>query len=236
MINIKNITKKYDNVKVLDDFNLSIEENKIICLLGPSGCGKTTLLNILSGLTKYESGNIYGLDNKSFSYIFQEPRLLPTSTVEDNIIFVLKKNYDKKTSKKIADKYVDLVKLKGYKNFYPNQLSGGMKQRVSIARAFAYESQILLMDEPFKGLDIELKRNLMDIFLSLWNENNKTVIFVTHDIDEAILISDTIFVLDGPPIKIKNTFDLKSDKRNRRLDDDEIASRKKGVESSIREG
>jgi NitT/TauT family transport system ATP-binding protein len=220
MIQINNLYKSYDNLKIFEDFNLKIESGQIICLLGPSGCGKTTLLNILSGIENYDKGNITGISD-SFSYIFQETRLLPWLTIEDNIKFVLKSNNNLEITD-IVNRYLDVVQLSEYKNYYPSQLSGGMKQRVSIARAFAYESDILLMDEPFKGLDFDLKKKLINAFLSLWKNDNRTVLFVTHDIDEAILISDIIYILDGRPVKVKNRLKIDIPREERNTEDKEL--------------
>jgi NitT/TauT family transport system ATP-binding protein len=202
-IEVKDISKKYGNLQVLRNFNIKLEEKRISAILGPSGCGKTTLLNIISGLEKYDSGSIIGIENKKFSYIFQEDRLLPWSSVEENIHFVLKKDYKDQEIINITDKYLKIVGLEEYRHYYPNQLSGGMKQRVAIARAFAYPSDILLMDEPFKGLDMELKKNLIEAFISLWKKDKRTVIFVTHDMDEAMRLADYIFILGGKPLAIK---------------------------------
>lgn len=202
-IEVKDISKKYGSLEVLNNFNIKLEEKKISAILGPSGCGKTTLLNMISGLEKYDVGNITGIENKRFSYIFQEDRLLPWSTVEENIHFVLKRDYTDQEVIEITDKYLKMVGLEEYRHYYPKQLSGGMKQRVAIARAFAYPSDILLMDEPFKGLDMDLKTNLSGAFISLWKKDKRTVVFVTHDKDEAIKLADYVFILDGKPLVIK---------------------------------
>lgn len=202
-IQIKGLNKEYGRLKVLNNFDIEFEEEKITALLGPSGCGKTTLLNIISGLEEYDLGNILGLKNKKFSYIFQEDRLLPWFSVEENIQFVLKGDHTEEEIVNITDKYLKIVGLEEYRHYYPKQLSGGMKQRVAIARAFAYSSDILLMDEPFKGLDMELKANLIKSFISLWTKDKRTVIFVTHDIDEAMMLADYIFILEGKPLAVK---------------------------------
>jgi NitT/TauT family transport system ATP-binding protein len=202
-IKISDLNKEYEGLRVLNNFNIEFEEEKITALLGPSGSGKTTLLNIISGLEQYDSGDIVGLERKKFSYIFQEDRLLPWFSVEENIKFVLKGDNTEEETDNITDKYLRIVDLEEYRYYLPKQLSGGMKQRVSIARAFAYPSDILLMDEPFKGLDMELKTNLMKSFISLWNEDKRTVIFITHDMDEAMLLADYVFILEGKPLGIK---------------------------------
>lgn len=203
-IEIKNLYKSYGDLIICQDFNITLEEKKITGILGPSGCGKTTLLNIIAGLEEYQRGSIKGLEGKTFSYIFQEDRLLPWSTVKENIRFVLDSIYDEEMAEKVANQYIDMVGLKEYANYYPRQLSGGMKQRVAIARAFAYPADILLMDEPFKGLDLELKTGLIQSFLKLWNQDKRTVIFVTHDMDEALSFAHYIYILEGRPLRIKD--------------------------------
>ncbi|GKX29920.1 ABC transporter ATP-binding protein [Vallitalea longa] len=213
MIRLKNISKAFDDLVIFKDFNMDIEKGKIICFLGASGCGKTTLLNIISGTLEYDIGSIEGTSD-NVSYIFQDTRLLPWATIEDNITFVLKSN-NEIDAKKLAKKYIDIVKLTQFCKYYPKQLSGGMKQRVSIARAFAYKAEMLLMDEPFQGLDYDLKIELINAFLELWEEDNRTVVFVTHDIDEALLLADKIYILEGRPAKIKKELSIDIPKRDR---------------------
>lgn len=233
MIEIKNISKSYNDLQVFQNFNLNINKGQIICLLGASGCGKTTLLNMLSGLVKYDSGCIEGVNDKSFSYIFQETRLLPWSTLEENITFVLKSKYDKSTSQDLANEYLNLVDLQEYKDYYPHQLSGGMKQRVSIARGFAYGSEVLLMDEPFKGLDFELKSSLISDFISLWENDKRTVLFVTHDFDEALLLADVIYMLHGRPVKIKNKINIEIPQNIRKLESEVLVSYKNMIKDEL---
>lgn len=233
MIQIKNISKNYDDLKIFENFNLNINKGQIICLLGPSGCGKTTLLNMLSGLAKYDSGSIEGVNDKSFSYIFQETRLLPWANLEENITFVLKSRYDQSISKDLANEYLKFVNLLEYKDYYPYQLSGGMKQRVSIARGFAYKSEVLLMDEPFKGLDFELKESLIRNFISLWGNDKRTVFFVTHDFDEALLLADVIYILHGRPVKIKNNINIEVPQNIRKLNSEDLIKYKNLIKDEI---
>lgn len=187
--------KKYGEQKVFENLNIGFIENKITAVLAPSGYGKTTLLNIISGIESLDRGEVI-LKNKSISYIFQEDRLIPWLTVYENIAFVLKSIMNKEDIHKIINKYLDLVKLKEYKNKLPDQLSGGMKRRVALARAFSYKSHILLMDEPFKGLDFNLKKEIIEDFLKVWKEDKRTVILVTHDMEEAKLLAQEIYFLD----------------------------------------
>ena len=201
-LEIKGLHKAYGDRVLFNDFNLALPEGQITCILGPSGCGKTTLLNILGGLTKPDSGLLNGFDNKTVSYIFQDPRLLPWKTVEENIAFVLDQSLPEAEKKKITGRFIRLVDLEGFADYYPAKLSGGMRQRVSIARAFAYPSGIILMDEPLKGLDITLKLNLIKAFSRIWSSDKRTVIFVTHDVEEALLLGDVIFVLSRSPVRL----------------------------------
>lgn len=204
MVSLINISKKYNNLDILKDFNIQFPKNKTTCLYGPSGTGKTTIANITCKLIPFDKGIITGAEDAVFSYVFQDPILLPWYSVYDNIDFVLKDiyNYEKRSS--IIDKYLEKLGLLEFKNYFPGDLSSGMAQRVSLARAFAYPSNFLIMDEPFKGLDIKLKQTIISFFLNLIEENKKTVLFITHDIDEAIQISDIIYVLNNHPVNIIN--------------------------------
>lgn len=191
-VQIKDLCKSYENHKVLHNFSMNFIKNKITVITGPSGCGKTTLLNIIGGIEKEYSGQVIS-PNNIISYIFQEDRLLPHLTVYENIAFVLKSTMSKEDMNTIINNYLNMVKLSEYKHKLPNQLSGGMKRRVAIARAFAYKSRLLLMDEPFKGLDDKLKMEIIDEFLKLHKEDKRTVILVTHDMKEAELLGDIIY-------------------------------------------
>lgn len=194
-VKIKNLYKYYDEHKIFHNLNINFRKDKISVILGPSGCGKTTLLNIISGLTKADSGEVI-LNDKGISYIFQEDRLIEQLTVYENIAFVLKSIMNKDEMNGVIDKYLNLVKLAEYKDKLPSKLSGGMKRRVAIARAFAYKSKLLLMDEPFKGLDEKLKKEIIEQFLKLYRQDKRTVIMVTHDLEEAKLLGDEIYSLD----------------------------------------
>lgn len=202
MIKLLNITKAFDDLVILKDFNLSFNMKEVTCLLGPSGCGKSTILKMLSTLDKKYEGHIEGIADKRISFVFQESRLMPWLTVNDNLSYVLEG--------KVADKYIDAridyfldkVELSNFKYDYPNTLSGGMKQRVSLARAFASPHDILLLDEPFQGLDEELKDQLMTLLEKLIEEDRKTVIMVTHDQNEAKRLADRIIYLADQPLRI----------------------------------
>lgn len=202
MINLVNINKKFGDLEILKNFSISFDENKISCLFGPSGVGKTTVANIASKLVLVDNGEVTGTEKAIYSYVFQEPRLLEWFSVYDNIDFVLKDVYDVEKRVNIINNYINMVELNGYENYKPNALSGGMCQRVSLARAFAYPSNFLILDEPFKGLDMKLKNEMIFLFKKLWNESKRTVLFITHDIDEAVTLSDSIYIIKNKPVEI----------------------------------
>ncbi|HPY67693.1 MAG TPA: ABC transporter ATP-binding protein [Bacteroidales bacterium] len=232
-LEIKALYKKYDTISLFSDFNISFQEGTITCILGPSGCGKTTLLNIIGDIIKPDSGQLTGFREKTASYIFQDPRLLPWKTVEENIGFVLSKDMPAEERKKITRQLIRLMELENFASYYPSKLSGGMRQRVSIARAFAYPSDIILMDEPLKGLDIKLKLNLIRIFSQMWLTDKRTVIFVTHDVDEALLLGNDIIVLSRPPVKIITKKQLDLPFEERRLDSDSFRELKRNLISAL---
>jgi len=213
-LQIKKLYKSFEDIILFKDFNIDFREHTISCILGPSGCGKTTLLNMISNTSQPGSGNFMGFNDKIISYIFQEPRLLPWKTVLENIYFVLNDSLSKKEKESIALKYSQLVELEKFNNYYPSKLSGGMKQRVAIARAFSYPSDIILMDEPLKALDLRLKMNLIKSFRQLWQMDKRTVIFVSHDIDEALLLGNDIYVFSKAPVEIKRKFVITEKERS----------------------
>lgn len=218
---VRGINKSYGDSKILEDISIDFEEYKTTCILGESGVGKTTLLDIIAGLTDSDSGQVIGFENCPSSFVFQEDRLIPWKNVRDNIGFVLENKMDKKNIENIIDKYLKLVNLQEYKYYYPKDLSGGMRQRISILRAFVYPSKILIMDEPFKSLDINNKDIVIDLFKSLRRVEKKTCILVTHNIDEALRLGDKIVILSKKPANIKgficntNILDENSEEKNR---------------------
>lgn len=198
---IKNLCKFYGDKVVLKDFSLDIKPGTIVCITGESGCGKTTLLNLIAGIIKPNSGSI-DIGQNTVSYLFQEPRLLPWRTALENVAIALKGD------KQMAKEALEMVNLGDSLDKYPSELSGGMKQRVAMARAFSYSSSLILMDEPFQNLDVKLKNTLLYQFLKLWNQEKKTVLWVTHDITEACLAADLVVCVSSNPMKINRTFSI----------------------------
>jgi NitT/TauT family transport system ATP-binding protein len=192
---IKNLFKSYNQNNVFHGFNIEFQNHKINIVLGTSGCGKTTLLNIIAGTDKAYKGQVL-VNRNSISYMFQEDRLLPNKTVLENIIFVLKSNMKKEQSENIANEYAKIMELERFKYKFPHELSGGMKRRVALGRTIAYNSNLILMDEPFKGLDDRLKDRIMDEILKVHKNRNNTMIIVTHDKREADKLGDIIYFLD----------------------------------------
>ena len=206
MLKLNNIYKAYNNEKLYENFSIEFEENKISCILGPSGLGKTTLVNMITGIIMPDSGEISLPANSKFSYVFQEPRLLEWYNVYDNVDIVLKKYYNSSERKSIIEKTLKLVDLQEFSKYKISELSGGMAQRVSIARALSYPSNILILDEPFKGLDYKLMEDLILNLKNILLEDKRTVIYITHDIDQALFLSDYIYILNKKPIEIINKF------------------------------
>lgn len=203
--------------KVLDDVSLYIKSGEFVSLLGPSGCGKTTLLNIIADLISPTSGSVEvaGVSAKKarvshkYGIVFQSASLLPWRTVIQNIELPLElQKVPKKLRRQRALEQLKIVDLQGYENAFPSELSGGMKQRVGIARALVTEPEILLMDEPFSALDEFTKERLHGDLLRIWRKTNKTIIFVTHNISEAVFLSDRVCVLSANPAKLSAVVDI----------------------------
>jgi NitT/TauT family transport system ATP-binding protein len=197
------------------DFSLEVREGEFLSVVGPSGCGKSTLLDLLAGLESPSGGTIY-LDGKPVTgpdqrvgIVLQGYALFPWRTVRKNIEFGLEiKEVDKKERRRISQYYIELVGLAGFEESYPHELSGGMRQRVAIARALAYDPEVLLMDEPFAAVDAQTRETLQEELLSIWERTGKTVVFITHSIDEAIFLSDRIAVMSSSPGSLKRLLEV----------------------------
>lgn len=218
-IKIKNINKSYNahekEVEVLENINLTIEDGEFICLLGPSGCGKTTLLRLIAGLEKPDSGEIYDdgklveKPSKNRGFIFQQYSLFPWLKVIDNVMFGLNlNNNSKEENLESAKRYLQRVGLIDFANSYPHQLSGGMKQRVAIIRSLLNHTPVLLMDEPFSALDMQNRHKLQEQLIGVWKRFENTIVFVTHDVDEAVYLADKIVVMDKDPGRIKEIVEV----------------------------
>lgn len=210
------IRKSYGDLKVLDGFSLDLAEGKVTAVLGPSGCGKTTMLNILAGLIPPDSGELHGLSEARFGYVFQEPRLVPSLTALENVELVLRAAFDAPERRDRALRLLDAVGLSGSAGLRPRELSGGMRQRVSLARAFAYPADVLLLDEPFQSVDLRTRTGLMDAFLNLQTADPRTVVFVTHEVKEALYLGDIVTVLSDKPARILDRKELLLPRERRR--------------------
>lgn len=209
-VSVKNLTKSFGDLLVLDDISFDVKEGEFLCIVGPTGCGKTTFLNSLCKLYDIDSGSItlkgeeINPKKHDIAYIFQEYSTMEWLNVEDNIRYGLKiKHFPQDVIDERVKNVMEIVGLTKYAKYYPSQLSVSMLQRVVIARAFAVEPELLLMDEPYGQLDLQLKYHLEDELINLWKKTGTTVIFITHNIEEAVYLSDRILVLTNKPTKIK---------------------------------
>lgn len=203
MIEIRGIHKKYKKEYIYENFSLSFPEGQVSVLLGPSGCGKTTLLRMLAGLESFEKGTITGIQGKRISFVFQEDRLLPWLTVGENLALVLKSFLNPDQSDERINQVLELLNIPETRNMMPEELSGGMQRRVAIGRALAYDGDIMILDEPFKGMDDALKNQVLPKLVKSWGESGKTVILVTHDLSDARKLSHSIYELSGRPVKCR---------------------------------
>jgi NitT/TauT family transport system ATP-binding protein len=215
-ISIRNLDKFYGNEEVFKNFNMELCDESVNCIIGKSGCGKSTLLNIIAGLVEMQGGEINGVSLSDISYVFQEDRLIEWLTVKENLEIALKKYFNEDIIDDKIDEILKLVGIYDIKNKYPNALSGGMRQRVNIARAFGKPSKVILMDEPFKSLDYKLKYTIIDEFMNLLTKQKRMVLLVTHDLDEAIYFQGNIIVFNNKPVEIAGIFneDLENCKEN----------------------
>ena len=226
--------KQSENL-IFKNLNFIIKKSQFVSIFGPSGCGKTTLLNIISGLDKDFDGSVQTFNsatnpNKNISYMFQAPRLFPWLTAIENVKFPIKK---KKNCEKIAFEFIKKVGLEKYKDQYPNRLSGGMQRRVALARAFATNPNILLLDEPFISIDRKISNSLRKLLIKLWKKNKPIIVFVTHDLDEAIELADRICFLSNLPSKILLDYEVNLN-RPRNQNSKEFISLKRLLSSTTR--
>ena len=216
---IQGVTKSYETREgsflALEEVNLDVEKNEFICVVGPSGCGKTTLMNIIAGLNPPSTGTVKVRGElvtgpgKGKGVVFQQYALYPWLTVEKNVEFGLRmKGVEKEKRREIAQKYIKIVGLEKFAKSYPKELSGGMKQRVAIARAYTTGPEVLLMDEPFGALDAQTRAQLQENLLNTWQQEKKTCFFITHDVEEAVLLSTKVIIMSAGPGRIREIVDV----------------------------
>lgn len=206
-INIDNIKKTYEDIVVLDNINIKVYEGEFVSILGPSGCGKSTIFNIIANLIDYDNGFVD--INGDLSYMYQKDLLLPYKTIIDNVTLPMILNRENKDiAYNKVKKYFNIFGLEGYENKYPSELSGGMKQRANFLRTYITSNDIMLLDEPFGALDSITKFNMQKWLLEVKSKVNSTILLITHDIDEAIMMSDRIYVISKKPSSVKKEFIL----------------------------
>lgn len=229
-VEIINVSKKFGNLHTLNDISLTLEENQFVTILGPSGSGKSTVFNIISGISKPDRGQVL-IEGENYigktgrvSYMHQKDLLLPWKNILGNVcVPLILKGSSKKDSEEKALKYFPLFGLAGFESSYPDQLSGGMRQRASLLRTYLFSNDIMLLDEPFGGLDAITKRKMQYWLLEVFKNLNASILFITHDIDEAIFLSDKVYVFSERPASIKAVFDVDID---RPRDNDTFTSKK----------
>src|SRR4030042_1146040 len=215
IIEVINIKKSFGELRTLEDVSLSLDKNQIVTLLGPSGCGKSTLFDIIAGREKPDRGEVF-IEGEDYigktgrvSYMHQKDLLLPWNTILNNVcLSLIIKGFNRNESCNRADKYFKLFGLDGFENHYPSQLSGGMKQRAALLRTYLFADDIMLLDEPFGSLDAITRRKMQLWLLGILEQLKTSVLFITHDIDEAIFLSDRIYLLSKRPALVKEIFDV----------------------------
>jgi len=221
-LSIEHLSKRYwferedREVLAVSDVSLAVEDGEFLAIVGPSGCGKTTLLNIVAGLLPYEEG-IVSIDGKQVkgpgvdrAVVFQHSSLLPWRTISGNVRYgmEMQRRFDENTMRERADHFVKMVGLNGFERHFPNELSGGMQQRVNLARALAADPKVLLMDEPFAALDAQTREFMQAELLKIWSQDKKTVLFITHQINEAVYLADRVAVMSARPGRLKGIFKI----------------------------
>jgi len=231
MLIVKNLQKTYgeQSLVAIKDISFTVHENEIVMILGPSGCGKSTLLNIISNNIEGYAGSVE-FTKKRLGYVFQEDRLLPWKTVKQNVQLVNMEGSDEQVNKVLDD--VDILPFKDY---FPENLSGGMRQRCSIARALYYGSDLLLLDEPFKSLDHSLRNEMLKLVAKINKETTLSILYVTHDIDEALMLADRVIVLSKRPAVVADDFRILEQPMERNLESERFIGLKKRIVTHLEE-
>ena len=221
-LSIEHLSKRYwferedREVLAVNDVSLAVEDGEFLAIVGPSGCGKTTLLNIVAGLLPYEDGTV-SIDGKRVNgpgvdraVVFQHSSLLPWRSIAGNVRYgmEMQRRFDEATMQERTDHFVKMVGLNGFEKHFPNELSGGMQQRVNLARALAADPKVLLMDEPFAALDAQTREFMQSELLKIWSQDRKTVLFITHQINEAVYLADRVAVMSARPGRLKGVFKI----------------------------
>jgi NitT/TauT family transport system ATP-binding protein len=232
VIRLEHVTKSIGDLSILDNISFSVNKGEFLCMVGPSGCGKTTLLKCIAGLRKYE-GSIYIDNTKSeginqkIGYVFQEFSLFPFRTVWKNMEFGLEiQKVPQGERRHIVQDLMELFRLEGFEHAFPHELSGGMQKKVAIARALATDPEILLMDEPFVSLDAQTRNMLQKELLRIWQKTRKTIVFVTHNVDEAVFLGDRVTILTKRPATIKKDHAISLDRERDRTSPEFVSVRK----------
>lgn len=248
-VTIEHLEKVYESggtrTKAIEDLSLNVESGEFLSVVGPSGCGKSTLLYLVAGFLEKTTGEI-AVDGQPIDgpgtdrgVVFQDYALFPWRTVMKNVTYGLEqKGMGSEESKAVAQEFIDMMDLDGFEEKYPKELSGGMKQRVALARTLAYDPKILLMDEPFGALDQPLREALQDHLLDIWADLDKTVLFITHDVEEAVYLSDRVMIMTRHPGTKKSTVEIDLDRSQSREEiimSDEFTDTKTQVWQSLRE-
>ncbi|AEH06616.1 ABC transporter ATP-binding protein [Methanothermococcus okinawensis] len=227
ILEIKNVVKKFitekKEVLAVDNVSFEVKNNEFLSIVGPSGCGKSTLLRMIAGLEKPTSGEMF-IEGKKIekpgaerSMVFQQYTLLPWRTVLENVGFGLEiKGVPKAERNEISKKFIRMIGLEGFEDAYPYELSGGMQQRVAIARTLANDPKIVLMDEPFGALDAQTRTILQNELLKIWEKDKKTVVFITHSVEEAVYLSDRVIIMTARPGRVKDIVDINLDRPRKR--------------------
>lgn len=223
VLRVSNLRKEYNDLLVIDSLSFSVREGEFFCVLGPSGCGKTTLLRIIAGLEDYKGevlvrGEKIKKPGRDRVLVFQDYALFPWRTVIGNVLFGIESSLPKEEALRVAKEMLRLVGLEGFENSYPHELSGGMRQRVALARALVCDPELLLMDEPLSALDAQTRMEMQVELVKIWQKTKKTIVYVTHSIEEAVFLADRILVLSKRPARLKALLEVKLERPRDRFD------------------